>query len=202
LPSGTARRGAHGWPASCSKRRAARPRDSCAGGCACACAWLGEPGAGQRGRAVLGCVRAWRRGWRSLSNTREQRKEGGEGRKEGRRRKGKGKEREKEREKEKGREKREGKERSCAPAISAAAIVAGRPCTHDVRTLHEMGQWSDLVSARGFGEIGLRRKDSKKIFLACDFFGKFSGRHKPTPLKMDLVLEIRLVPKQMGKLLL
>jgi hypothetical protein len=72
--------GAHGWPASCSKRRAARPRDSRAGGCACACAWLGEPGAGQRGRAVLGCVRAWRRGWRGLSSAREQRKERGEGR--------------------------------------------------------------------------------------------------------------------------
>ena len=30
----------------------------------------------------------------------------------------------------------------------------------------------------------------------------FSGRYKPTPLKMNLVLEIRLAPEQMGKLLL
>jgi hypothetical protein len=29
---------------------------------------------------------------------------------------------------------------------------------------------------------------------------EFSGYYKPTPLKMNLVLEIRLVPKRMGKL--
>ena len=30
---------------------------------------------------------------------------------------------------------------------------------------------------------------------------EFLGCYKPTPLKMNLVLEIRLVPKEMGKLL-
>ena len=34
------------------------------------------------------------------------------------------------------------------------------------------------------------------------YFGEFSGCYKPTPLKMNLVLEIRLVPKEMGKFLL
>ena len=31
---------------------------------------------------------------------------------------------------------------------------------------------------------------------------EFLGCYKPTPLKMNLVLEIRLAPKEMGKLLL
>ena len=31
---------------------------------------------------------------------------------------------------------------------------------------------------------------------------EFLGCYKPTPLKINLVLEIRLVPKDMGKLLL
>jgi hypothetical protein len=52
------------------------------------------------------------------------------------------------------------------PAIFAAATAAGRPCARDVRTLHETGQWSDSVSARGFGELGLRRKDSKKYIFS------------------------------------
>jgi hypothetical protein len=69
------------------------------------------------------------------------RRSGGEGRgKEKRRKKEKGKRKKKEKRKkekrgknrrkkrEKGREKRERKERSCAPAISVAAIAAGWPC--------------------------------------------------------------------------
>ena len=34
------------------------------------------------------------------------------------------------------------------------------------------------------------------------YFVKFSGCYKPTPLKMNLVLEIRLASKEVGKLLL
>ena len=46
------------------------------------------------------------------------------------------------------------------------------------------------------------KRDFEMKFLARDLFGKFSGCYKPTPLKMNLVLEIRLAPKQMGKLIL
>ena len=35
----------------------------------------------------------------------------------------------------------------------------------------------------------------KNYFLACDLIGKFSGCYKPTPLKMNLVLDIQLAPK-------
>ena len=46
---------------------------------------------------------------------------------------------------------------------------------------------------------------TKKSFeknLACDLFGEFfSGHYKPTPLKMNLVLEIRLASKQVGEVL-
>ena len=33
------------------------------------------------------------------------------------------------------------------------------------------------------------------------YFGGFSGCYKPTPLKMNLVLEIRLASKQVGEIL-
>ena len=48
---------------------------------------------------------------------------------------------------------------------------------------------------------GLSRAQ-RKTTLAHDLLSEFSGCYKPTPLKMNLVLEIRLVPKQVGKLLL
>jgi hypothetical protein len=45
-----------------------------------------------------------------------------------------------------------------------------------------------------------------KTFLASDLIGdltrKIFGCYKPTSLKMNLVLEIQLVPEQMGKLFL
>ena len=34
------------------------------------------------------------------------------------------------------------------------------------------------------------------------YFGEFSGCYKPTPLKMNLVLEIRMAPKEVGKFVL
>jgi len=56
---------------------------------------------------------------------------------------------------------------------------------------------------RGLGMIELNdEKVLKIIFSACFILVDFSGCHKPTPLKMNLVLKIRLVPKEMGKLLL
>ena len=50
-------------------------------------------------------------------------------------------------------------------------------------------------------EIGRERSELNDekvlriIFSACFILVDFSGFHKPTPLKMNLVLEIRLVPK-------
>ena len=50
-------------------------------------------------------------------------------------------------------------------------------------------------------EIG-DEKIFEKHFEQVIYLGEFSGCYKPTPLKMNLVLEIRLVSKEMGKLLL
>ena len=52
-------------------------------------------------------------------------------------------------------------------------------------------------SRRVFGKLGLGFESSSttKTNLAHDLLGEFSGCYKPTPLKMNLVLEIRLVPK-------
>ena len=60
----------------------------------------------------------------------------------------------------------------------------------------------------GDREIGRERSELNDekvlriIFSACFILVDFSRCHKPTPLKINLVLEIRLAPKQMGKLFL
>ena len=54
----------------------------------------------------------------------------------------------------------------------------------------------------GQGRIELNDETNFENNLASDLFGKFSGCYKPTPLKMNLILEIRLASKQMGKFLL
>jgi hypothetical protein len=78
-------------------------------------------GAMQRGHAAFGRGRE-REGEKKEEGEREKEKE------REKKREKRGKNRRKKREKEKGREKRERKERSCAPAVSAVAITAGRPC--------------------------------------------------------------------------
>ena len=66
--------------------------------------------------------------------------------------------------------------------------------------LRESGDWNRRVS----GKLGLGSESSSttKTNLAHDLLGEFLGCYKPTPLKMNLVLEIRLIPKQVGKFLL
>ena len=62
-----------------------------------------------------------------------------------------------------------------------------------------MGQVSG-IRAQGFRKV---LSSTMKTILARDLIlVNFSGCHKPTPLKMNLVLEIWLASKQMGKFLL
>ena len=62
-----------------------------------------------------------------------------------------------------------------------------------------MGQVSE-IRAQGFRKV---LSSTMKIILVRDLIlVNFSGCHKPTPLKMNLALEIRLASKQMGKFLL
>ena len=77
---------------------------------------------------------------------------------------------------------------------------------------HDASRWMGRVLnsgvglfRRGSGDLGSGFEGSRaqrKTTLAHDLLSEFSGCYKPTPLKMNLVLEIRLVPKQVGKLLL
>ena len=58
----------------------------------------------------------------------------------------------------------------------------------------------DLKKSSNTGKI--LKRFSVSGFIG-DLFGRdFSGCYKPTPPKRNLILEIRLVPKEMGKLLL
>jgi hypothetical protein len=81
-----------------------------------------------------------------------------------------------------------------------AVTAAGRPRARGACTRNE---GKDGVTAVGFGcrfRVSGKVRVSAKWFsrtkvLARDFRAKFSGCHKPTPLKMNLVLEIRLASK-------
>jgi hypothetical protein len=46
------------------------------------------------------------------------------------------------------------------------------------------------------------RKGKNTRNLVGDLLGVKTWRYKPTPLKMNLILEIRLIPEQVGKLFL
>ena len=65
----------------------------------------------------------------------------------------------------------------------------------------EIGFGVRATNCRKRFELG-DEKILKKHFKRVIYLGEFSGCYKPTPLKMNLVLEIQLVPKEMGKLLL
>ena len=58
------------------------------------------------------------------------------------------------------------------------------------------------IGRSGGKVVRAQRRKTFEIILARDLFQWILGCYKPTPLKMNLVLEIRLAPKQMGKFFL
>ena len=58
------------------------------------------------------------------------------------------------------------------------------------------------IGRSGGKMVRAQRRKTFETILARDLFRWILGCYKPTPLKMNLVLEIRLTPKQMGEFFL
>jgi hypothetical protein len=68
--------------------------------------------------------------------------------------------------------------------------------SHAARGGRGVGPRPDSVSARGFRELGLRRKCFWKrfffYFLACDFLGEFSGGHRSVTIDGIVLMKVNL----------
>jgi len=110
--------------------------------------------------------------------------------------KGKRKKERREREKEREGEIRAGADRGVDRGWSATRALSG-----DTQRVVRRGK--KKMGHRVFRRIlSSTMKNNFENNLARDLFCGFLGCYKPTPLKMNLVLEIRLASKQMGKLLI
>ena len=115
---------------------------------------------------------------------------------------------------EKGKKKEGVSVRRRRPRTRSATRGIGHACVV-VRDARDEGEQRDVTAGfrcldRVLGKIGrsggkmvrAQRRKTFETILARDLFRWILGCYKPTPLKMNLVLEIRLAPKQVGKFLL